>query len=166
MQLVAQTSTIKCSSSCFCQEHGAKCHIFFNLLYRGHGGQAMSHMTPIMIYLFGKLFDSSFHWCIIMQKVAFEALKVTFSKKLQFLEAIGGHKSSQKPKQAQNCAVCHIFLNLVYRGHGRQAMFLYVLHHDAPIWKAGSKGFSIVGMVWHLISLWRPLAQFYYFSLR
>ena len=146
MQLVAQTSTIKCSSSCFCQEHGAKCHIFFNLLYRGHGGQAMSHMTPIMIYLFGKLFDSSFHWCIIMQKVAFEALKVTFSKKLQFLEAIGGHKSSQKPKQAQNCAVCHIFLNLVYRGHGRQAMFLYVLHHDAPIWKACCKSFSMMCM--------------------
>ena len=38
----------------------------------------------------------------------------------------------------ENCAICHIFFTLPFRGHWGQTLFPYDLHHDAMIQKAGS----------------------------
>ena len=53
-------------------------------------------------------------------------------------------------------AICQNFINLPSGGHRGQTMLPYDPYHDAPFWKAGSMGFSMVCMVKHIKLLLRP----------
>ena len=83
---------------------------------------------------------------------------------MSYVPIISGKGLSRSFSQ-ENGGICHKFFNFSSGGHRGQTMLPYDLHHDAPFWKAGSKGFSVVCIIIHIKLILRPKDLIYCFSL-